>query len=443
MTNIINPNFEDETTGRYIVVFRDDATTAGLDFLRSSCGVNNVASAADFANSAVDPNQVSDADGILLPTLGIMVVSNIDSNALNQIRQNVASNSSILSVEPERIFYANSAQPSSDYFHGFADAAVYLRDKFGNSQEQVESLQSTAPPFFDDASSTWGLKATDVINSGFTGRGIKVAVLDTGMDLGHPDFSGRAITSASFIPNESVDDLNGHGTHCIGTACGGTDLNGRRYGVASEATIFAGKVLNNDPGSGPTGGIIEGIEWAINNDCEIISLSLGNRFPFSETDYETVGLRALREGSLIVASAGNHRIRGNSIPPRFPGTVGQPGNSPSIMAVAAVDNTLRLGSFSVTSGSGFGANVDIAAPGVNVYSSLPTVSSVIGRRLGGVTRYGSINGTSMAAPHVAGIAALYAEATGERGDSLWRALTSRASRLSLPNADVGSGLVQA
>ncbi|MEM9274478.1 MAG: S8 family serine peptidase [Cyanobacteria bacterium P01_F01_bin.143] len=442
MTNIINPNFEDETTGRYIVVFRDDATTAGLDFLRSSCGVNNVASAADFANSAVDPNQVSDADGILLPTLGTMVVSNIDSNALNQINQNVASNNSILSVEPERLFYAINAQASPDYFHGFADAAVYLRDKFGNPQEQVESLQSIASPFVDDASSTWGLKATDVISSGFTGRRIKVAVLDTGMDLAHPDFSGRAITSASFVPGETVDDLNGHGTHCIGTACGGTDQNGRRYGVASEATIFAGKVLPNFTG-GPTSNIIEGIEWAIDNGCEIISLSLGNRFPSNSRAYEVVGLRALRQGSLIVAAAGNHRLRGNSTRPFSPGTVPQPANSDSIMAVAAVDNTLQLASFSATSGSGSGANVDIAGPGVNVYSSLPTVSSVIGRSLGGVTRYGSIDGTSMATPHVAGIAALYAEATGERGDSLWRALTSRATRLSLPNADVGSGLVQA
>ncbi|MGK7886321.1 MAG: S8 family serine peptidase [Crocosphaera sp.] len=379
----------------------------------------------------------------MLPKLGIAVVNHLESDALNQISQNVASNSSILSIEPDRLFDAINVQPSPEYFHGFADAAVYLRDKFGNPQEQVDSLQSTPPrPFFDDASSTWGLKATGVISSRFTGRGIKVAVLDTGMDLNHPDFSGRAITSNSFIPGESVDDLNAHGTHCIGTACGGTDKNGRRYGVASEATIFAGKVLSN-AGSGSTLGIIEGIEWAIDNGCEIISLSLGNRFPLSSSAYERVGLRALREGSLIVAAAGNHRLQGNSTPPRFPGTVSQPANSLSIMAVAAVDNTLGLASFSVTSRSGFGANVDIAGPGVSVYSSFPTVSSVIGRSLGNITQYGSIDGTSMATPHVAGIAALYAEATGEKGHSLWRMLISKADRLPLPNADVGSGLVQA
>ena len=92
----------------------------------------------------------------------------------------------------------------------------------------------------------WGLRATRVVNSRFTGRGIKVAVLDTALDLGHPDFQGRAITSQSFIAGQAVQDGNGHGTHCIGTACGSAmPPMLPRYGIAAGAQIFAGKVLSN------------------------------------------------------------------------------------------------------------------------------------------------------------------------------------------------------
>ena len=108
--------------------------------------------------------------------------------------------------------------------------------------------------------------------SAFTGRDVKVAVLDTGFDLNHPDFAGRPIVSSSFITGEPVQDGNGHGTHCIGAAMGPKTPVGthRRYGVAGEASIFAGKVLSN-AGSGADGGILAGIDWAIRNGCRAIS----------------------------------------------------------------------------------------------------------------------------------------------------------------------------
>jgi subtilisin family serine protease len=255
---------------------------------------------------------------------------------------------------------------------------------------------------------------------------MKVAVLDTGMDLLHPDFAGRSIVSQSFVPGEDVQDGNSHGTHCIGTACGFNDLNGRRYGIAYESTIYVGKVLSN-AGSGSSGWILAGMEWAIANGCQVISMSLGNTEPTPSTAYETVGRRALQNGCLIVAAAGNHR---KTVPP---GTVGQPANSPSIMAVAALDNCLAVADFSAKSGGYPGAKVNIAAPGVKVYSSVPMNKG----------RYAAFNGTSMATPHIAGLAALYAQWTGKRGSKLWQLLTSHAMALPLPNDLVGSGLLQA
>lgn len=168
--------------------------------------------------------------------------------------------------------------------------------------------------------------------------------MDTGLDLTHPDFVGRNITSKSFISGEQVQDLVGHGTHCIGTACGPLNLPDpaapMRYGIAYNAEIFAGKVLDNQ-GSGADGSILAGIDWAIANGCQIISMSLGAATVQGEAFsriYERAAQRALSRGTLIIAAAGNesrNRFTGKRRVP--PNPVGRPANCPSIMAVAAID----------------------------------------------------------------------------------------------------------
>lgn len=411
----------DETTGRYIVTFRDEAVTEGLALLNDQAGIWGLANAADFAESALDLNQLEAAGGGVFPTLGVAVVS-LDEGALSSIMTVAGEDSAILAVEPERIFYAIGEGLPPDYLRGYRDAVNHLYEK-ATAAELIEGEFGAETCFADDAQSTWGLKATKVLTSRYTGQGMRVAVLDTGMDLQHPDFRGRSIVSKSFVPGEAVQDGHSHGTHCIGTACGFKDLNGRRYGIAYQSTIYVGKVLNNS-GSGQTSWILAGMEWAIANRCQVISMSLGSTVATPSTAYENVGRRALQNGCLILAAAGNNGPTG---------TVGQPANSPSIMAVAAVDNCLRIASFSATSGTAVGANVDIAAPGVAVYSSLPVNKG----------RYAVFNGTSMATPHVAGIAALYAQARGARGSQLWQLLTSAALRLPIPTPRVGSGLAQA
>jgi subtilisin family serine protease len=267
------------------------------------------------------------------------------------------------------------------------------------------------------AGATWGLIKCRVPLSARSGAGIKVAVLDTGMDLGHPDFAGRSINSQTFV-GQPVQDLHSHGTHCIGTACGPLAPAGMtpRYGIGHKSLIFAGKVLSNS-GSGAQAGILAGINWAIANRCAVISMSLGSPTPVHPA-YTAAGRAALSNGCLIVAAAGN---AGNNSP------TGAPANSPTIMAVASLDPNLQPSIFSCS------GKIDIAAPGRDVFSSVPRP-----------TRYGTMSGTSMATPHVAGCAALWAETSpGLRGMNLWNKLIATARPLGLPASKVGRGLVQA
>lgn len=219
-------------------------------------------------------------------------------------------------------------------------------------------------------------------------------MLDTGFDSTHADFAGRQITTQSFVPNEQEQD--GHGTHCIGTSTGTNAPGSRpRYSSAYGAEIFAEKVLSN-AGSGGDGGIIAGINWAVANTVPIISMSLGANVAQVHPPYTAAGHRALHKGALILAAAGNNAARqqGNF------GFVGAPASSAHILAVAALDHSLNDANFSARSLAVRGGQVDIAGPGFQGRSSwlMPV-------------RYQTISGTSMATPHSAGLAALWAGAT--------------------------------
>lgn len=425
-----------ETTGRFIVTFREGASTEAIRALADRAGIreSNLLRSADFAESGIDMDQVPSEGGAVLGNLDMAVV-NVAPDAAGALAMEAGEESAILTVEPEGIMHALSDLKgvSLDYLRGFRDCAQSLYataaatppDGSGEAPDLIE-----ATGFIDSPTHTWGLIATKAATSRFSGQNINVAVLDTGLFLAHPDFVGRTIVSRSFIAGvASANDGHGHGTHCTGTACGALKpAVGPRYGVAHMANIFIGKVLS-DQGSGGDGGILAGIDWAIANRCQVISMSLGADVPTTTTFYETAGQRALNAGSLIVAAAGNNANRSLG---KF-GFVGRPANSRSVLAVGALDGNIKMGNFSARdTARAAGTAVDIAAPGVAVYSSwlMPT-------------RYRTINGTSMATPHVAGIAALWSQATGARGAALWQRLISNARSLSLPIVDVGRGLVQA
>ncbi len=264
-----------------------------------------------------------------------------------------------------------------------------------------------------------------------TGTGVKVAVLDTGIDLTHPDFSGREWptgATASFVPGTTVQDGHGHGTHCAGVVAGPLQsAGGRRYGVAPDVTLLVGKVLDDD-GSGWDDQIIDGIEWASLN-ARILSMSLGSprqpngKYPLH---YERVAERLLAEGVVLLAAAGNSSDR-----PDLTRPVENPAACPSILAVAAIERGGRVAEFSCCKMDEIG-DVDVSGPGVDVYSSWT----------GGGFR--TISGTSMATPHAAGVAALILEAKPKLdGQGLWKELVSTASPLGDDRRDVGAGLVAA
>jgi subtilisin family serine protease len=423
-----------ETTGRFIVIFKEGATDPKKikSTLSDIAGIKDITASSDYPTGAIDADDLAESDVVQFEKLGVAVCSaEQDIQALAAAAADA--DSPILAIEPEYLAHP-SAEVPLEYLRGYRDAVNQLYNELAKGGTTAAVEAELAAVLRDTSQFTWGLQATKVSTSPRSGQGIKVAVLDTGFDLQHPDFRGRAITSQSFVSGVSVQDIHGHGTHCIGTALGPQlpSTGVRRYGVAFGAQIFVGKVFNNRQPrpSAATGNVIAGIEWAMTNGCRVVSMSLGVAINQKIQQYETPIRRALEAGTLVVAAAGNNAER-----PQNPGFVEPPANADAAMAVAAIDNRLRIAEFSARSSAqtGVGGLVNIAAPGVDVFSSLPVSR-------GG---HGLLNGTSMATPHVAGIAALWAQATGESGIALWNRLVQTVRPLSLASADVGSGLVQA
>jgi subtilisin family serine protease len=424
------------TTGRYLVLLREDATQTGIRALNNVAGLR-VTSSGDFQGGVVNADALADVEALVFNNLGVAVI-NAPPDQLRSLSA-AAEESGIIAIEPERMNYAiqltsAEAKLPVDYLIGYREAITHLVDRAlaMNGVLAASILPAeTQRTMSEESDLTWGIQMTRVAESQYTGKGIRVAVLDTGFDLEHPDFLGRRVIAQSFIAGESAQDGNGHGTHVIGTACGPKQPGQLpRYGIAYNADIYVGKVLSN-AGSGADAGILAGIGWAIDNECRIVSMSLGAPTMIGQAYsrvFESVAKRALAAGTLIIAAAGNESQRPGRIAP-----VGHPANCPSIMSVAALDPQLLVASSSCGGRELQGGQVDIAGPGVRVRSSWPSPQL-----------YHTISGTSMATPHVSGIAALHAEANPDvRGGALGWLLLQNARRMDLPVTDVGAGLVQA
>jgi len=223
----------------------------------------------------------------------------------------------------------------------------------------------------------------------WTQGGVKVAILDTGIDQDHEDLSAKIIDKVNdqknFTDSPTIDDLYGHGTHVGGIVAAVTNNNIGVAGGCPNCQLMNGKVLN-DSGSGAYSWIANGIVWASDNNAKVINMSLGGSI--KSFTLENAVNYAWSKGVVVVAAAGNSANPSKTYPAAYTNAI----------AVAATNNKDQKASF-----SSYGAKwVDVAAPGENIYSTFPNHPYKINKSLG----YDFGSGTSMATPMTSAVAAL-------------------------------------
>lgn len=291
------------------------------------------------------------------------VINAIAANVPEKVLENIKKSPNVEYVEIDEKMYAHGNVP------------------IGTCQE-IKILKQMIP---------WGVErigAKLVHAMGNTGKGIKIGILDTGIDFTHEDLNRNYKGGYNFVDNNAnVIDINGHGTHVAGIiAAADNDIG--VVGVAPDANLYSVKVLNYDS-TGTAGDIAAGLEWCLFNDIQIVNMSLG-------ASEDSISIRRIcdilyNSGILLIAAAGNN---GNE--KGFGENIDNPAKYDNVTAVGATDISDNRSSFSST-----GPKLELVAPGSDIYSTLPG------------NKYASLSGTSMSSPHVTGVAALIKKAYPE------------------------------
>jgi len=242
------------------------------------------------------------------------------------------------------------------------------------------------------------IRANKVWAQGDEGAGVRVAILDTGCDMGHPDLKDRVRKSKDFSGKGTAQDGNGHGTHVASIIAGsGAASNGKYRGVAPKADLFIAKVLD-DEGRGRMSDVMAGLDWAVDENAQVVNLSLGSDMNCDGTDAlsEACDAAAGKGGVVVVAA-------GNSGP--MPRTVGSPGCAREVITIGASTDDDQVASFSSRGPTSDGrVKPDVVLPGVNIIAARAKGTSLGSGQID--EYYTSLSGTSMATPHASGVVAL-------------------------------------
>ena len=244
------------------------------------------------------------------------------------------------------------------------------------------------------------IQAPRVWSEGLTGENVRIAILDTGLDVEHPDFRGRVADATDFT-GEGPVDMHGHGTHVASIAAGsGEASNGVYRGVAPGATICAAKVLRAD-GMGMMSDVMAGIEWAVDKAVQAISLSLGGPGPCDGQDaLSLMCAAAVDAGVVVCVAAGNDGPGG--------GTIGSPGCAEAVITIGATDSYDHVAGFSSRGPTSDGrVKPDVVLPGTDIIAARAR-DTTMGRAIN--EHYVVASGTSMATPHASGVCALLLQA---------------------------------
>jgi serine protease AprX len=276
--------------------------------------------------------------------------------------------------------------------------------------------------------------APSVWLDGYTGKDMRIGIVDTGVDTNHPDLAGRVVQSADFT-GEGPRDANGHGTHVAGIAAGSGAASGGRYrGVAPEANIYAAKVLGAN-GGGATSTVIAGLEWAAQQSVHVINLSLGSSTSSDGTDALSEACNTLMaRGYVICAAAGNEGP--------YAYTVGAPGAASQVITVGACTLDQTVADFSSRGPTRDGrVKPDILCPGANIVSC-----RAAGTEMGSPIddHYTVASGTSMATPFATGMVALLVQAFPQlRAPEIKERIKRSAIDLKLSPYEQGTGQADA
>ena len=278
----------------------------------------------------------------------------------------------IAATVPEKVLDIVKKNPNVEYIE--IDEKMFAHIPIGTCQE-IQILKQVVP---------WGINriGSRIVNGlGNTGKGIRIAILDTGIDKEHEDLSKNFKGGYNFVDNNSdLTDINGHGTHVAGIIAA-LDNDIGIVGVAPDAYIYSVRILDY-AATGTASDITAGLEWCLDNNIQIVNMSLGSCEESLSVSRAADTL--YNNGILLIAAAGNN---GNVIGDGD--NIDNPARYNSVVAVGATDINDDRATFSST-----GPKLEISAPGKDIYSTLPG------------NKYASMSGTSMSSPHVTGVAAL-------------------------------------